>query len=101
MPATAVDPSSGGSTSLMVPSDVQETNVVGVRRDEVLAELDVVAHEDRHHFVGERRLLDVDLQEGALGRIHRGGAEFLPVHLTETLQTGELELLRLVLGEER
>src|SRR4051794_27241745 len=82
MPATAVSPSSsggsGGFTSVMsgvACSDVEESHVGGVGGDEVLAQLDVVAHEHGHHLVGERGLLDVDLEQRPLGGVHRGGAE--------------------------
>jgi hypothetical protein len=41
-----------------LPSDVEEPHVAGVGLDEVLAALDVVAHEDREDLVGDGRLLD-------------------------------------------
>ena len=37
-----------------------------------LRRLDVVAHEDREDLVGDGRLLDRDLQQGALGGVHGG-----------------------------
>src|SRR5438034_11742361 len=108
MPATAVSPSSsggsGGFTSVMsgvACSDVEESHVGGVGGDEVLAQLDVVAHQHRHDLVGERSLLDVDLQQRALRGVHGGGPELLPIHLAQALQAGELETLGGVLGEER
>src|SRR5580698_6109567 len=71
-PSTSVLPSSLGpgvrvsSPAAMistVPSDVEEPDVLGVLLDEVPAELHVLAHEDRAHLVGRRRLLHVDLEE--------------------------------------
>ena len=58
----------------------------------LLAGLDVVAHQDAAHLVGQGRLVDGDLQQRAAVLGHRGDAELLPVHLAETLQTGELAL---------
>ena len=37
-----------------------------VSDDEVLALFDVVAHEDRHDLIGDRRLFDRDLQQERL-----------------------------------
>src|SRR3954470_16505883 len=101
MPATAVlPPSSGVVVSDMGSLDVEEANVVGVADDELLAQLDVVAHQLGDHAIGDRRLLDVDLQERSLGGIHRRLAELVPVHLAQALQAVELVALALVLGEE-
>ena len=48
--------------------------------------LDVVAHQDREHLVGDRGLLDRDLQQRALRRVHGRLPELLGVHLAEALE---------------
>src|SRR5438874_1476420 len=55
----------GRRRDLPALSYVEEPHVIGVRRDEVLAQLDVVAHEDAAHLIGDGSFLDVDLQERA------------------------------------
>src|ERR1700743_2488350 len=85
----------GGVTSDMqsLSSDVQEPDVAGVGGDEVLAGLDVLAHQDAAHLVGQGGLLDVDPEQGpvllGLGR----APELLPVHLPQALEAVELGLV--------
>src|SRR6266568_7843967 len=67
------------------PLDIEEANVLGVRLDEVAAKLHIIAHQDRAHLVGDRRLLQLDLEEGPLGRIHRRLLQLAEVHLPEAL----------------
>src|ERR1039458_1879594 len=62
-------------------SDVEEASVLCVGLDEVPSLLDVVSHQDRADLIGQRGLLDVDLQERALGRIDGGLLQFPEVHL--------------------
>src|SRR5579862_2614133 len=81
-------------------SDVEEADVLCVRLDEVPAPLDVVAHEDRADVVGERGLLDVDLEERALRRVDRRVPELVEVHLAEALQPLEVVAVVRALGEE-
>ena len=45
-----------GWLSSSLPSDVQESHVFGVPLNELLAAVDVIAHEDAHHIVGENGL---------------------------------------------
>src|SRR5947207_9878023 len=71
-------------------SYVEEPHVIGVRRDEVLAQLDVVAHKDAAHLIGDGSFLDVDLQERATRRIHGGDTQLAEVHLAQALQAVEL-----------
>jgi len=61
---------------------------------------DVVAHEDRTDLVSQRGLLDRDLQQGALRRVHRRVAQLVEVHLAESLQALEVVLVVRVLDEE-
>jgi hypothetical protein len=44
-------------------SDVEESHVLGIALDEVPAQFDIVAHEDRTHLVGHRRLFDRHLEQ--------------------------------------
>src|SRR4051794_15604962 len=81
-------------------SDVEEADVLGVLLDEALARLDVVTHERGEHLVGDRGLLDRDLEERARLAVHRGRAELLPVHLAETLEPADLDLATFVLRLE-
>src|SRR5580693_3663473 len=55
-------------------SDVEEAHVFRVALDEVAAQFDVVAHEDRAHPVSHRRLFHRHLQQGPAGRIDGGVA---------------------------
>src|SRR5271155_1285470 len=66
-------------------SDVEETDVFGIGLDEVAPELHVVTHEDGADLVRRGRLLDVDLQQRPLARVHRGVAQLGVVHLAEAL----------------
>ena len=52
--------------------NVQEPHVGGVGLDEVLAGLDVLAHQDGAHLVGQGGLLDADLEQRALVGVHGG-----------------------------
>src|ERR1039458_8981393 len=81
-------------------SDVEEARVLRVGLDEVPALLDVVTHQDGADLVGQRSLLDVDLQQRALGRIDGGLLELVEVHLPEPLQPLEVRLVVGVLGQE-
>src|ERR1039457_5840439 len=81
-------------------SDIEEARVLRVGLDEVPALLDVVTHQDGADLVGQRGLLDVDLQQRALGRIDGGLLELVEVHLPEPLQPLEVRLVVGVLGQE-
>src|SRR5579875_3080113 len=74
-------------------SDVEEADVAGVLGDEVLALLDVVAHEDAAGLVGQGGLLHVDPQQGAGVGVHGGRAELGPVHFAQALEPVELGLV--------
>src|SRR5579862_5326441 len=82
-------------------SDVEEPDVLCVRLDEVPSSLDVVAHQDRAHVVGERRLLEADLEQRTLCRVDRRVAQLVEVHLAEPLQPLEVVAVVRVLGQER
>ena len=59
-----------GGTSLMIqPLRSPGSGLRGIGDDEVLALFDVVAHEDRHDLIGDRRL-PTDLQQGTAGDVH-------------------------------
>ncbi len=64
----------------------------GVLLDEPAPGGDVVAHQRGEHLVGDRRLLDGDLQQRARLATHGGLAELLPVHLGEALEAVHLDL---------
>src|SRR4051812_45246442 len=93
--------SNGGCCSLICGrSYIEEPHVFGVGLDELLPELDVLAHEDGADLVGQGGLLDGDLEQGALVRVHGGVAQLGVVHLAQALEAGELVLLAWVLGDE-
>src|SRR4051812_43729106 len=81
-------------------SYVQEPHIAGVAGDEVLAHLDVVAHQYRENLIGDGCLLDRDLQQSPLRGVHGRLAQLTVVHLAETLQPLELVLLIGVVGHE-
>ena len=54
---------------------------------------DFVAHEEGEQRVGFVGVSDVDLQEAALFRVHRGFKELLRVHFTETFVALDAEAL--------
>ncbi len=59
--------------------------------DEGAPRLDLVAHQRREDPVGSGRVLDVDADQQALGRVHRRLPELLLVHLAEALEARELQ----------
>src|SRR2546430_10980472 len=71
---------------------IQVLDVLGVRLDEVLALLDVRAHEDREQAIGRGGVLDVHPEQRARLRVHRGLPQLLRVHLAEALEPLRLEL---------
>src|SRR5215469_6883492 len=72
-------------------SDV-ECGGLGVRRDELLARLDVAAHQLLEDVVDRGRVLDVDTEQGPPRRIHGGLPQLVRVHLAETLEAAHLDL---------
>src|SRR5215212_207933 len=66
-------------------SDVQEPHVLGVAGDERPARVDVFAHEDREQLVRGGGVVQRDLQEHPVRRVHRGLPQLLGVHLAEAL----------------
>src|SRR5665647_790387 len=68
-------------------SDVKESHVAGVALNEAAAALDVLAHENRGDLVCGRGVVEGDLKEDAVVRVHRGLPQLLVVHLTQTLVT--------------
>src|SRR5271166_4184330 len=67
-------------------SDVQEPDVLRVTGDERAARLDVLAHQHAEQLVGLGRVVQRDLEQDPLRRVHRGGPQFLGVHLAQTLE---------------
>ena len=68
-----------------VMSDVEEAHVCCVALDERAASVDVVAHEDREGFVGVCGLVEGDLLEDSVFRIHGCIPQFMIVHFAEAL----------------
>ena len=59
--------------------------------DEVSALLDVVAHQDAEESVCFAGVVDLDVQQGPRGRVHRRFPELLGVHFTETFEAFYLD----------
>src|SRR5438093_13258888 len=79
------------------PSSSVDECVLRVRLDEGATGFDVLAHQDGEHPVGLDRVLEIhSLQYAGLG-VHRGLPELLRVHLAETLEPRDLDLLVAVL----
>ena len=76
---------SGRSPVSFSPLDVQVGGVQRVFVDEIASRLHLVSHQGGENFVRLHRVLDPDLQEGPLLRVHRRFPELLRVHLAETL----------------
>src|SRR5271165_2091225 len=89
-----------GAMCRSAPSDVEEAHVLRVGLDEVPAQVDILAHEYRADVVGQRGLLHVDLEQGALGRIDGRLFQLLEVHLAQALEALEVVLVVGVLGQE-
>src|SRR5438132_14322057 len=70
--------------------DVQVAHGLGVRLDESLAGIDVVAHQNVEDLVGLDRIFDLDAEQHAVLRVHGGLPELLGIHLTETLVASDL-----------
>src|ERR1700746_1356742 len=67
-------------------SDVQEPDILGVAGDERTARLDVLTHQHAEQLVGLGRVIERDLEQGPLRRVHRGLPQFLGVHLAQALE---------------
>src|SRR5674536_373904 len=67
-------------------SDVQEAHVLCVALDERPPGLDVLAHQDAEQLVGERRIVESDLEQDAGGRVHGGVPQLLGRHLAQALE---------------
>src|SRR5688500_16042499 len=81
--ATSPARSTSPATQPGVRSNIQVADVERVLLDEVLAGLDLVAHEDREDRVGLDRVLDAHLEERAVLGVHGRFPELLGVHLAE------------------
>src|SRR5215472_9740181 len=77
---------------LSVSSDVEVAHSLGVRGDEFLARLYVAAHQLFEDVVDGSDVLDLHLQKGPGGRVHRGIPELLSIHLAEALEAADLHL---------
>ena len=55
--------------------------------------LDFVAHEDAEQVVGGGGVVHGDLQQGAVGGVEGGVAEFFGVHFAEAFEAGDLQAL--------
>src|SRR5260370_8708497 len=67
-------------------SDVQEPDVLRVAGNERAARLDVLAHQHAEQLVGLGRVVERDLEQDPLPRVHRGLPQFLRVHLAPALE---------------
>ena len=72
----------------------------GLGPDEVLARPDLLAHEHREHVVGLSRVLRVDLQQRARGRVHGRLPELVGVHLAQALEALHGQVLDLHLLDD-
>src|SRR5271166_3937460 len=80
------------NSKLKTELDVQISDVERVVFDESAARFDHVAHQNSKHLVGLPGvvLIQIDSKEFAMERVHRGGEQFLCVHLTEPLEPFDL-----------
>src|SRR5678816_3320902 len=69
----------------MTPLDVDVRDAQRVALDEVAARLDLVAHQHREDTIGLERVVELDAQEPAHGRVHRRLPELRRVHLAQAL----------------
>src|SRR5260370_20289720 len=67
-------------------SDVEEPDVLRVAGNERAARLDVLAHQHAEQLVGLGRVVERDLEQDPLRRVHRGLPQFLGVHLAQALE---------------
>src|SRR6185369_10071252 len=80
--------------------DVQIDHVQRVGLDEVAARLDLVTHQDGEDLVRFDGVLDLDLQQDPVFRVHGGLPELLRVHLAQAFVALDAESLLGVLQEE-
>ena len=73
--------------------DVQESNVAGVLLDELLARLDLIAHELADRALGLGGIVDAHLQKRTGSRLHGGFPQLLGIHLAQALVALHVELL--------
>src|SRR4051794_41028290 len=66
--------------------NIQEPNVLGITGDEGAPCLDVLAHQHAEQFVSRRSIIQGDLEQHPLLRVHRGVPQLLRVHLTQALE---------------
>src|SRR5687767_2997943 len=74
----------GASAPERTGSDVKRRGQ-GVRHDECLARWHVVAHQLGEQLIGSLDVVHLDLEEHAVGGIHRRFPELIGVHLTQSL----------------
>src|SRR3954453_8970443 len=75
-----------GLSVRVVPLNVEEPDVLGVAGDERAPGLDVLAHQHAEQFVRRRSIIQGDLEQHPLLRVHRGVPQLLCVHLAEALE---------------
>src|SRR3954447_7202038 len=88
-------PAATGPAARAACLDIEEPHVARMPFDELLAGLDLVAHQIGEGLLqaARGRLVDLDLLQGPGLRVHRGLAELLGVHLAEALEARELHAL--------
>src|SRR5438045_6619747 len=71
---------------------IQVSHVQGVVFDELTAWLDHVAHQNSKHFVGIDSVVvvQIDLQQLALSRVHCGFEQLLGIHFAEPFEALDL-----------
>ena len=77
---------------LRISLNIQVSHVQCVVFDELAARLDHVAHQNRKHLVGLDSVVfvQIDLEQFAFFRIHRGLEQFLGIHFAETFEALDL-----------
>src|SRR5260370_97391 len=66
-------------------SNIQIPYIQRVVFDELAPRFDGVSHQDRKNVVGFYGIIDPDLEQGALLRVHGGFPELLRIHFTQAL----------------
>src|SRR5207247_8573865 len=75
----------GDRTHSSISLHIQIPHFERVLLDEVAPRPHLIAHEDREDFLHAGEVLELDLQQGAGFRVHRGLPELLGVHFPKTL----------------
>src|SRR6476661_1419439 len=80
-------------TSMTRGSDVKVLYLAGLGLDELLARRDLLAHEHREDLVRARGVVSIDAEKRPRLRVHRRLPELVGIHLAETLEALDREVL--------